>query len=213
MKASTFFTEKDRKRIENTIQSVERRTAGEVAVMIVDRSDTYPEASLRGGLILGGLVALAGADLLRVDSLWVFLPSALTMGALFHLAVGRLPLLTRLFAAGARMEAQVRRAAERAFYARGLHRTREQTGILFFLSLLEHRVWVLADAGIYRKINQDTLNGFATEIASGMRRNQGTEALCRQIEAAGALLAAHFPAPNDDVNELPDEVIVGGANG
>ncbi|MEW6429161.1 MAG: hypothetical protein AB1568_14120 [Thermodesulfobacteriota bacterium] len=209
MGAATFFTPEDRKRIEESIRAVERHTAGEVAVMIVDASDTYPEARLRAALVMGGLVALACADRLLADSLWVFLPLALVLGGIFYLLTGRLPFLTRLFASGARMETQVRRAAELAFYDQGLHRTRDRTGVLFFLSLLEHRVWILADAGIYRKIDQNILNGFANEVAAGMRRKRGSDALCRQIEAAGALLAAHFPARADDVNELPDTVILG----
>lgn len=41
MKADTFFSEQEKHRIAETIADIESRTIGEVAVMIVDRSEHY----------------------------------------------------------------------------------------------------------------------------------------------------------------------------
>jgi uncharacterized membrane protein len=42
-----------------------------------------------------------------------------------------------------------------AFTGQGLHHTRAETGILIFVSLLEHRVVVLADRGINEKTSRN----------------------------------------------------------
>ncbi len=94
-----------------------------------------------------------------------------------------------------------------AFHEKGLNRTKEHTGVLFFISLLEHKVWVLADKGIHEKIGQETLNKFASKVSSGIREGRACDALCESIKEAGDLLAAHFPMKPGDTDELPNHVI------
>ena len=104
------------------------------------------------------------------------------------------------------------RVAERAlrvFYEKNLHTTRDNTGVLFFISLLEHKVWILADTGIYRKISQETLLAYANDIAAGIKQGQACNALCRQIESVGNILANNFPVKSDDINELSNQVLTG----
>ncbi len=209
MRAATLFSEDDKRRISDTIAKVERKTAGEVAVMVVDASDSYPEAQILAGLALGAPAALLVADLAFADSLWAFLPLAASLGAACGLLARFWPPLKRLFCLRGHMERRVWDQALLSFYDRGLHRTRDQTGVLFFLSLFERRIRVLADKGIYEKIDQNTLQAFADRIALDARQGHVAEGLCREIEAMGEILAEHFPVRPDDMNEIADEVIVG----
>ena len=207
--AETFFTETEKQQIAATIAEVEEKTSGEVAAMVVAASDTYPEATLLAGLTIGGLAALLITDLFLSDNLGYFLP-LLACGAI---GVGRLakvlPPLLRLFIPGSRLETRVAERALRAFYDKKLHTTRDNTGVLFFISLLERKVWILADSGIYQKISQETLMAHASGIATGIKQGQACNALCREIKAVGVILALHFPIKPDDTNELSNEVITG----
>ncbi|MEW6517937.1 MAG: hypothetical protein AB1461_00855 [Thermodesulfobacteriota bacterium] len=209
MKAETFFTEADQKRIAEAVRHVERRTAGEIAVMVVGQSDAYPEGQLLAGGVLGSLLALAATELFWAGSLWVFVVSALGLTALFGWLVHYLPGVKRIFTPNDRLELQVRDRALAAFYEKGLYRTREESGVLFFISLFERKVWVLADKGIYARISQETLQAYASDIAAGIKSGQAADMLCRAILEAGELLARHFPVRADDVNELADKVIIG----
>ncbi|MCX5864137.1 MAG: hypothetical protein NTW42_03570 [Deltaproteobacteria bacterium] len=207
--AETFFTEAERQQIAATIGEVEKKTSGEVVAMVVAASDTYPEARLLAGLTIGGLAALLITDLFLADSLGYFVP-LLLCGTM---AVGSLakifPPLLRLFIPDSRLETRVAERALRAFYEKKLHATRDNTGVLFFISLLERKVWILADSGIYQKISQDALLAHASDIATGIKQGQACNALCRQIEAVGVILAQHFPIKADDTNELSNELITG----
>jgi len=209
MKSETFFSEAEKLEITRAIQEVELQTSGEVAVMVVEKSDSYPESRLLAGIIVGGLLALAVTDLWLDDSLWGFLPLAAVFTLLLSWAVGHLPAVQRFFIPAARLEEMVREQAVQGFYAKGLYKTREATGVLFFISLFEHRVWVLADHGIYEKISQETLQAYAADIARGIKGGKAAEALCFEIRRAGEVLADHFPVRDDDVNELPDQVLHG----
>jgi putative membrane protein len=115
--------------------------------------------------------------------------------------------LKRLFIGNRRKEEAVRLRAERAFFERGLYRTKKNTGVLFFLSLLERKVWVLADKGIYEKMDQETLNRFANEVSRAIKESRACDALTQAIREIGVLLSQHFPITSDDTDELPDEVM------
>ncbi len=209
MKAETFFTEADKKKIAEAIHAVEGRTAGEIAVMVVDQSDAYPEGQMLAGGVIGSLSALAATELFWAGDLWVFVVSALVLTALCGWLVHYLPEVKRFFTPADRLELQVRDRALTAFYEKGLYKTRDESGVLFFISLFEHKVWVLADQGIYAKIRQEALQAYAQDIAAGMKSGQAADMLCRSIMEVGELLTRHFPVKADDVNELSDEVIIG----
>lgn len=206
MRADNFFTQTEKERIAQTIGAVEKLTAGEIAVLIVDESDRYPESAILSGITLGSVVALVVTDLFFHDSLWFFLPTALLAGLAIGWLTGRVPALKRLFIPQTRLEEEVGQRALQAFYDKGLHRTRDATGVLFFISLLEHKAWVLADQGIYQQINQETLNQYAANVAAGIKQGRAGEALRQEIEKIGIILAQHFPIKPDDTNELPNEV-------
>ncbi|MFA6498491.1 MAG: hypothetical protein WC256_04345 [Desulfurivibrionaceae bacterium] len=209
MKAEKFFTEVEKRQIAATIGEVEKKTSGEVAAMVVTASDTYPEATLLAGLTIGGLAALLITDLFLGDTLGYFLPLLLCGTTLVGSLAKIFPPLLRLFIPGSRLETRVAERALRAFYQKKLHTTRDNTGVLFFISLLERKVWILADSGIYQKISQETLMAHASDIATGIKQGQACNALCREIEAVGVILARHFPIKPDDTNELSNEVITG----
>ena len=206
--ARHFFSTEEKAKVAATIQAVEATTAGEIAVMVVDESDSYPEGILLGGVTLGGLAALAITDLFFNDSLWFYIPGVVICAILAGLLLQRLPPLHRLFVPAGQMERRVEERAAQAFYARGLHKTRDASGVLFFLSLFERKVWILADQGIYQKITQDELQTYTHQVVAGIKSGQKTEALCAEISRFGRVLAQHFPIRPGDTNELANEVIV-----
>lgn len=206
MNADNFFSPAEKEQIAQTIAAVEKLTAGEVAVVITDASDRYPESAILSGITLGSVVALIVTDLFFHDSLWFFLPTALLAGLGIGWLTGRVPALKRLFIPQARLEEEVAQRALQVFYDKGLHKTRDATGVLFFISLMEHKAWVLADQGIYQKITQETLNQHATNVAAGIKAGHAAEALCQEIQQVGITLAQHFPIKPDDTNELSNEV-------
>jgi putative membrane protein len=66
---------------------------------------------------------------------------------------------------------------------------------------------VLADRGIYEKIDQETLNRLAAGISTGIKQGSTCKNLCSAIDEIGGILGKHFPVTHDDTNELPDSII------
>jgi putative membrane protein len=207
LKTERFFTAQEKEEISRTIQSLETRTSGEVAVILVDQSDPYPEGEFLGGILIGGLPAFLVALWFFQGQIWFLIPLHFFFFLPLYFLFQKIPVLKTPFLGARRKEAAVRRRALQAFYEKGLHKTHLNTGVLFFLSLLERKVWVLADKGIYEKITPETLNQFAGQVSAGVREQQAGQALVQAIQGVGNLLAEHFPITPGDMDELPDEVL------
>lgn len=203
-----LFSAADEEAIRAAVADAEQRSAGEVVPWIVEACDPYPEAGWKAAALgaLLGLAATAGAQVLAGTwggGLWLTL-AALAGGAA-GLALGQLPAVKRLLVDDEVVEHRVRTAAEAAFVRGEVFATRERTGILVFLALLERRVVVLGDAGINARVQPEEWQSIADEIVAGVRRSRPAAALAAGIEACGLLLAERgVPRHEEDVDELPD---------
>lgn len=204
-----LFTAADEEAIRAAVADAEQRSAGEVVPWIVEACDPYPEAGWKAAA-LGALLGLAlgvGAPLLAgawgAAPLWLAL--FVVAGGAIGLALGQLPAAKRLLVDEGVIDHRVRIAAQAAFVRGEVFATRERTGILVFLALLERRVVVLGDAGINARVQPEEWQTIADEIVAGVRRSRPAAALAAGIEACGRLLAERgVPRYEEDVDELPD---------
>ncbi len=210
-KALHFFTHAEKERIREATHAAESKTIGEIAVMVVDASTRYREAEVLGAITLGNVIAFLITIFFLHESLWWYIPLTLAFFAASWPVMKKVPAATFHLTGHRRRQQAVRDRAMRAFYEKGLYRTKGSTGVLFFISLLERKVWVLADRGIHDKMTQAKLNGFARSISAGIRAGQAADALVKVIGETGDLLAEHFPVGDEDINELADTVLTGGS--
>src|SRR5690348_16948676 len=212
-----MFSNEDMAKVRAAVREAESRTRGEIVPMVVPASARYREASHLAGLI-AALLVLAGflaasygggsGTWSQVHEGWILV--AVVVAYVLGSLVGSVPWFVRVLTSEQRMATKVRFRAERAFYEEGLHRTREATGVLIFLSLLERRVQVLADRAIHERVPSGTWDTMVTDMVAGVRAGRPTEALCDAIARCGALLASHFPVRDgDNPTELPDDLVRG----
>lgn len=207
--AEDFFTAEDQERIRLAVATAEKATSGEIATMVVARSDSYREAVTLGAVLGAATVALVIAVLSHHITIWSYLPLTMALYFPLQLLVSRVPALQRPFIATARLNEAVRERAVRAFYEKELYRTKDETGILIFISLFEHKVWILGDRGINTKIPADSWGELVQILVAGIKNGSAADALCEVINRCGKVLATHFPREADDINELQDEIHIG----
>jgi putative membrane protein len=205
-RAETFFSNEERAEIEAAVRDAESRTVGEIAVMVVDASDEYLHADTIGGVLFSGALSFFGAVAFFHSAIVPFIALSALLFFPCRMFVRSFPFIKAEFISPRKKRDAVRIRALRAFYEKGLYRTQAQTGVLFFLSLMEHTVWVLADKGIYEKIRQEQLDRFAATVSQGVREGRASRALRQAITEAGTLLAEHFPKTPGDKNELSDSI-------
>ncbi|KAF0216269.1 MAG: hypothetical protein FD174_3723 [Geobacteraceae bacterium] len=205
--AHNFFSEAEKEKIRQAVTAAEACTSGEIATMVVDASDSYREAETLGSVLVAGLVAVIVAVAIHHVTIWTYIPLVCLLFFPVRWLFRRYPHLKLPFVGRRRIAEAVRERAIRAFYEKGLHKTRDETGILIFVSLLEHKVWILGDRGINAKIAPESWRHFAGELSQGLRETRACEALLSVIAGCGEELARHFPRKAGDVNELTDEIL------
>jgi putative membrane protein len=207
-KADNFFSEQEKQRASILVKKAERKSSGEIAVMVVDESDSYREAEILGATLLSAFIALVVAVSLHHVTIWSYIPAVMLFWFPARYFMRGFPRFKLAVVGKKRLEEAVRERAVSAFFEKKLYRTRGETGILIFISILEHKVWILGDRGINQQIEPLSWLALAGELAGEIRKGHAFEGLCAVIEKLGRILEEHFPREADDTNELPDEVIV-----
>lgn len=90
----------------------------------------------------------------------------------------------------------------------GVWDTEDNCGVLIYVNLAEHKVDIVADRGIDRKIDSATWQSVCRTMTEGFRNGQFHEATLAAIGQVNALLREHFPANGARPNELPDKPLM-----
>jgi putative membrane protein len=201
------FGEAARARVAEAVRRAEALSRGQIVPVVVAKSDPYPEARWRGGLLAAAVAtaALLGAGVPVAP--WELPLFQLAAAALGALAAGWDP-VERLLAGERAMDEAVRARALRAFHEHGLHRTEEGTGVLVFASLFEREAVVLGDHGIHARMGDDWDQAVGALLA-GLRAGDPARGFVDAVALCGARLAEHFPrdpGSRPPRNELEDAI-------
>ncbi len=86
--------------------------------------------------------------------------------------------------------------------------TEENSGILIYVQLVERRVEILADRGIAARVPQAEWDAICRGMERSFADGQWRQGAVQAVTRAGELLASHFPARDDNPNELPDQPLI-----
>ncbi len=203
-----IFSEQDKTQITEAVKKAEAKTSGELVPLVLPASGNYSFVAYRLGLV-GFFLGTAGALWLHFRYPfwdWLYLFAVQVLGLAVGWALGQVPGIVRLLAGKQHMAEEVHEAALASFLRHGLNRTKERTGVLIFISLLEHRVEILADQGIHQKVEEGYWQKEVDAVVAGIRQKRAKEALVAVIGEIGAKLAQHFPPSGNNTNELSDEL-------
>ena len=218
MNLDQMFTAEDREKIRLAVREAEKTTSGEIVPYVVAESDPYPESVWRGGALLGA--AVLGVTALLHDTLVLLSVVTVTQTVLAGfvgfaagaLLVRWLPALKRLLADHDTMERRVAERAAVAFVEEEVFATRDRSGIMIFVSLLEHKVLVMGDAGINARVEQSAWSDVVATVTRGLRSGAPTDGLVSAIRACGELLVrSGLTIRPGDTDELSDSLRVGGS--
>ena len=96
--------------------------------------------------------------------------------------------------------------AKRVFAKLGMHRTELQNGVLIFVCFSEKKFAILGDIGIHHYVSDNFWETVKSEMQELLKQNKYTEAICHGVRRAGEKLQLHFPAGNNNPNELSNEI-------
>ncbi|MGM0594265.1 MAG: TPM domain-containing protein [Pseudomonadota bacterium] len=201
-----FITDADRERISAAIREAESRTSGELVTVIAREADDYyyiPTLwAALAALLLPALVILFGLEQTLLDSYGAQVSLFLIATLLFRIPALKYRLIPR--------EVKRQRAARLAheqFLLQNLHHTEQRTGVMLFVSVAEHYVEVLADKGINEAVQPGAWDWVVAEFVARVKEGRVGDGFVNAVEACGEHLVHHFPAGEDNRNELPNHLI------
>ena len=103
--------------------------------------------------------------------------------------------------------ARASRLAKAQFYLQGVQLTPHHSGVLFFVSLAERHVEIVADRGIHEQIGEAHWQGIIDLFVDRVRDGRVVDGFVEAIGACGAAMAAHYPPDPASHNELSDGLI------
>ena len=90
----------------------------------------------------------------------------------------------------------------------GIWDTEDNCGVLIYVNLADHKVDIVADRGIDRKIDAATWQAVCATMTRGFGRGEFHAATLDAIAQVNALLQRHFPSNGSRPNELPDQPLM-----
>ncbi|MGD8690344.1 MAG: TPM domain-containing protein, partial [Gammaproteobacteria bacterium] len=182
------LSQHDRERIRAAVEAAEKRTSGEFVTVLARRSDDYYYIpmlwSALAALIIPGLIHWLGW-LTETADFYLFQLALFVVLAAVFLAPGvRIRLVPRRLRA-----ARAARMAYQQFVERGVHATRDHSGVLLFVSRAEHYVEILADAGIHQKVGEKRWEAIVADFVSEVRAGRTADGFVTAIEAIGEAMA------------------------
>ena len=213
----------DHARVSAAIKEAEERTSGEIFCVFTEAADDLAVVPLAyaslAALVLPPLLLWfgivdsawfagwrAGSELAVQTTVSVYAALSAILFAVTWLIVRPAPVRYRLAPKSLRAAAANRTAME-SFLSHGVHTTDDRTGILIFLSRRDHIAEVIADEGIYTRVEEDVWADTVEGMLRHAKRGDIPGAFLFAIGEAGRLLAEHFPPTGRDPNELPDHLL------
>lgn len=198
--------ERDREAISEAVREAEGQTAGEIVVMIDRAAASYRMVPVAMALTLSLLVpwpllAMTETSAPRIFLIQLICAVLLLASLLWYGRGGR-------FVPGFVKRRRAHDVALREFTARGLSRTRQRTGVLLYVAIQERYAEIIADSGIDGRVEQAVWDGIVESVVLAGREDRLREGIVTAVRAIGAVLANHAPRSPDDLDELPNNVVI-----
>jgi len=199
-----MISQADKERIAEAIRAAETKTSGEIFCVIARHASDYRLVPLAWAAAIALVVpapliylTLWPASVIYLVQLFVFIAAALVLslpGTRFHIVPRR---------------TQHERAhqAMQQFFAQGLDRTENRTGVLIFAAVAERYAEIVADAGINAKVTPQVWEAAISALIAGLKQGRPGDGVVAAIEQCGAVLAEHFPPGALNPDELPNRLV------
>lgn len=200
------MTDEGEQAIEDAITAIEAVSAAEVVVAIRPRARFALAQHAAVGFVTGiGMLAFTLYSNLEF-TLWQILVLPIFAGIAGAMLVEATPPLYRWLAPFWLRNEHVREAAYAAFVERGIHATRDRTGILVYVALRERMVEIVGDIGVLKHHGIEVLAAWAGTLEA--RIADGAAVFGKELAALAPELAKTLPRRADDTDELSNNIHV-----
>lgn len=91
----------------------------------------------------------------------------------------------------------------------GMDKTSRRNGVLIYLATIDRAFAIIGDEGINRVVAPDFWENTKNQMLDHFKKGNLVEGIIEGVFQAGEQLHHYFPVSDDDINELPDDIIFG----
>ncbi|MBL8769487.1 MAG: hypothetical protein JNL94_19095 [Planctomycetes bacterium] len=192
----------------DVVRAAERRTSGEIVVVVLERSDRFPGANWLAGFVFFVAGSVTAMPWMPWHDPVMTLATQIAMFGLGFASTALLSDFKRFFVSASRATEMAQEQAMQEFQRQRLHETQGNTGVLVFVSLFERCAVVLGDTGVGAKVDPQLWTNATRALLDGVRRGSLKKGIGDAVRIVADVLAVHFPSVTSDRDELPNLVVV-----
>jgi putative membrane protein len=186
------LTSIERGRIEAAMKSARDRTSADFALVIVPASDRYSLYPF----VWAAIIALSATGIVALLHPGYSIVTGFTINAALFIALALaldwMPLRMRLVPAEVKRR-YARELAHREFAVRIVAPGTHRDGVMFFVSIGERYVEILADRDTHALAPEGTWNKIVDEFLATVKAGHVADGVLHAVEACGAILEEHHP--------------------
>ena len=201
-----FLTKQEKIEIADAIAKAETTNSGEIVAVLTKASDGYYYIPLMWAALFALLIP-ATINIFRIEYFygWQYesqLIAFVCMALLFRWRPIKLWLVPKYV-----QQQRCHRMAMQQFVEQNIHDTEARTGILFFVSVAEHYVEIIADEGINNAVDKNTWENIVQLFTDKVKKSEVKEGFLQAINECERILIEHIPAVKDNKNELSNQFV------
>ncbi|MCB9025558.1 MAG: TPM domain-containing protein [Bdellovibrionaceae bacterium] len=198
--------------IKEFIVELEKHTSGEVVPMVVKSSSTLGHVPYIVLLSLTLLDVISGFWAFNLEANWAPLPIIIVTHIIFilllTLILSRFNFVQRQLTPKTDQSLQVENRAINEFYKHKIHHTKDKTGILIFISMMERMAVVIGDEKINEKLSPSDWKKVLDKILFELKSGKLKVGILKGLDESKNLLSLHFPIEKADKNEISNNLII-----
>lgn len=196
------LSKEQKQKVQEAIKRIEEKSQGEILAVIQKKSDTYPMAPLRAGLLFSTIAFILVFFYPYAHKREIWYLFAHLGGTLLGLGLCFFPRFKRIFTYNSEMENEVRQRMLEVYFDQGPNPQRP--GALIFISEFERQVHILGTPSLNQKVDGGTWRGLIARLTGQLKKNALAEGLNESLEQLGYILEKDFPA-NSQLKEPEEE--------
>ena len=200
-----MMDEADKARVSAAIRAAEMRTSGEIFCVIAGQSSEYRLVPVAWAAAIALFVPLPLLGLTAWSAPVVYLLQIIIF-LLASIALSHPDIKFRIVPRRAKHD-RAHTEAMRQFFAQGIDKTDQRTGVLIFASAAERYVEVVADSSINTHVVPTVWDDVVGLLVSAIKDGRPADGYVAAIATCGDILAVHFPPGALNRDELQNRLL------
>jgi putative membrane protein len=201
-----YLNDDEKQLISKEIESLELQSSAELVAVVTKRSASYKHISTLFAISILAFLSIILVFFTQLSSL-VLIELQLFVFITLYLVFERFDNIILILLPKVYKYNIAKEYANKQFFNLGLNRTKTNQALMFFVSLDEKYVEIIADKTISDKISNDYFQEIIDTFIIDVKNNQLSNGYLKAIQACSEKLIQEFPIQKDDKNELANDVI------